>query len=89
MNNKLKQDIIEILEYFDNGLADVESGSGEKQPMHKEIRSALKRLHNLKTLNKALVIKSGCQYCGCESYTKRTGGVLCCQRCNEDWQPVL
>jgi hypothetical protein len=38
---------------------------------------------------KADVIKSGCQHCGCESYTKRTGGVLCCQRCNEDWHPVL
>ena len=58
MNDKLKQDIIEILEYFNNGLADVASGSGEKQPMHKEVRSALKRLHNLKTLNKPLLSNS-------------------------------
>lgn len=34
------------------------------------------------------VRKSGCKFCGCESYTKRTQGILVCQRCNEDWQHV-
>ncbi|REC40499.1 hypothetical protein [Chryseobacterium sp. 5_R23647] len=47
VNEKLKSDIIHILKYFENGLSDVEQGSEEKQPMLKEIRSALKRLQKL------------------------------------------
>jgi hypothetical protein len=44
--------------------------------------------HPVKSVGLADVRKSGCKFCGCESYTKRTQGVLACQRCNEDWQPV-
>ena len=44
MNTKLKQDILEVLLYFEAGLADVEEGSGEEQPKLKEIRSILRRM---------------------------------------------
>lgn len=47
VNEKLKSDVIHILTYFENGLSDIEQGSEEKQPMLKEIRSALKRLQKL------------------------------------------
>ncbi|WP_159479798.1 hypothetical protein [Chryseobacterium sp. 18068] len=48
MNNKLKSDIISILIYFEERLSDVEEGSGEKQPMLKEIKSVLDRIRKLK-----------------------------------------
>lgn len=40
----LKEDIVNVLEYFKRGLEDVEAGCGEKQPYLKEIRSCLRRL---------------------------------------------
>lgn len=44
MKTGLKNNIIDVLEYFEHGLADVQEGSGEKQPKLKEIRSILRRL---------------------------------------------
>lgn len=44
MKTRLKNDIINVLEYFECGLADVQEGSGEEQPKLKEIRSILRRL---------------------------------------------
>lgn len=42
--DKLLNDVIEVLQYFDNGLNDVQAGSGEKQPMHDELKDVLTRL---------------------------------------------
>jgi len=44
MKTRLKNDIIDVLEYFEHGLADVQEGSDEEQPKLKEIRSILRRL---------------------------------------------
>jgi len=44
MKTRLKNDIIDVLEYFEYGLADIQEGSGEEQPKLKEIRSILHRL---------------------------------------------
>jgi hypothetical protein len=40
----IKQELIEILTYFNDGLKDVEAGSGEEQPMQKRIEAALRRV---------------------------------------------
>lgn len=45
---KLIQEIIEILEYFEEGLADVKEGSGEEQPMHDRIKEVLAKLKKLR-----------------------------------------
>jgi molecular chaperone GrpE (heat shock protein) len=47
MKEKLINEIIYILDYFEKGLSDVESGCGEKQPMHNEIKKALKKLKKI------------------------------------------
>lgn len=47
MDSNLKADIIKILKYFDAGLSDVKAGSGEDQPMLKEIKTALKRINRI------------------------------------------
>ena len=44
MNAKLKNDIIDVLLYFEVGLADIQEGSGEEQSKLKEIRNILRRL---------------------------------------------
>lgn len=44
MKTRLKNDIIDVMEYFEHGLADVQEGSGEEQPKLKEIRSILRRI---------------------------------------------
>lgn len=41
INKELEELALPILEYFDRGLGDVEEGSGEEQPMHKEIKQLL------------------------------------------------
>lgn len=45
IDKNLKSEIISILNYFENGLSDIEEGSGENQPMLKEIRNTLKKLN--------------------------------------------
>jgi len=41
MRQQLIKNIIEVLEYFDGGLKDIETGSGERQPMQNELESVL------------------------------------------------
>jgi hypothetical protein len=43
----LKQELIDILTYFNEGLKDVEAGSGEEQPMQKRTEIALRIVKNL------------------------------------------
>ena len=43
----IKQELIDILTYFNNGLKDVEMGSDEEQPMQKRTEIALRRVKNL------------------------------------------
>jgi hypothetical protein len=45
--DNLKQELIEILTYFNEGLKDVEAGSGEVQPMQKRTEIALREVKNL------------------------------------------
>ncbi|MBT0607627.1 hypothetical protein [Aequorivita echinoideorum] len=47
MNKQLQTELIEILEYFKNGLEDIEAGSGERQPMSDKIDDALGKVLNL------------------------------------------
>lgn len=50
IHKKLILDTIEVLNYFNKGLSDVEAGSNESQPMHKELISVLKRLNKTKEM---------------------------------------
>jgi len=43
----IKQELIEILTYFNEGLKDIESSSDEEQPMQKRIEIALRKVENL------------------------------------------
>lgn len=54
----LKEEIIEILTYFKDGLEDIKSGSGEEQPMLPEIKRVLRKLPKFDLLDKAYVSKS-------------------------------
>ena len=47
MNKKLQIELIEILEYFKEGLDDIEAGRGERQPMSDEIDNALGKVKKL------------------------------------------
>lgn len=88
MEENLKKDIISILEYFDYGLGDVEAGSGEKQPMHEEIKSALERIKKdkvtleeaIESIKSKLEVKAGRL---CEPILKQGGNPRNDKECKE------
>jgi len=45
-----EKQIASILEEIEYVLADIEAGSGEKQPKHLRIKNAIKKLKSLKTI---------------------------------------
>ena len=46
-----EKQIVSILTEIESVLADVEAGSGEKQPKHQRIKNAINKLKNLKTID--------------------------------------
>lgn len=63
MDEKLQNTLIEILEYFKQGLDDVEEGSGERQTMQNEIDYALPLVKNLTIPRVKNLVCDHIQYC--------------------------
>ena len=76
----LKEELIDILTYFNEGLKDVEMGSGEEQPMQKRTEIALRQVKNLTIPD---VGESVCRKCGNKLYLKN--GKAYCTWCETDW----
>ena len=55
MNKELKNELIEILEYFKNGLEDVEASSGERQPMSDNLEITLNKVLNSPTFDEEFI----------------------------------
>ena len=71
----LKQELIEILTYFNDGLMDVESGSGEEQPMQKRIEIALRKVKNLTIPDVSIL------YCDCVFPKPYASDNSICKKC--------
>lgn len=71
----LKEELIYILTYFNEGLKDVESGSGEVQPMQKRTEIALRKVKNLTIPDVSI------SYCDCVFPKPYASDNSICKKC--------